>query len=131
MSAKQAAKDWGGIFTGLAALVGVLLTHYSATQEGDAAKYKAATAAAKADKAYELLVERVNRLDTESAATSEAIADIREALGELRGALSARARLQLKSEAYIPRRLHEPKLEKLPKALPPLAPEDIQQHVDK
>lgn len=85
--AKQAAKDWGGILTGLAALAGVAVTYIATVNQNDGSEQVAAFQEAKLEKVYMLLTGAVTGMSVQQVENTRLIGDLREAVGELRGAI--------------------------------------------
>jgi len=86
--ARQKVKDWGGLLAGIAALAGVGLTYIQALTAEDATTRQVAKQEAQLEQAYQLLVTAVNRLSDQASQRDQLIGDMREAIGEIRGALA-------------------------------------------
>jgi len=88
MPARDKMKDWGGLLAGIAALAGVGLTYVQTLSNRDQATTQSAKQEIQLEKAYMLLSQAVNRLASEAQERDQVIGDMREAIGEIRGAIA-------------------------------------------
>lgn len=99
MVGTKRVRDWGGLLAGVAALAGVALTYMQALTSEDVATRQAARQEARLEKAYEMLVESVNRLSLQGYERDVALGRLRETVGEIRGSLSRTHQRELRKAA--------------------------------